>query len=89
MACGLAKAAVVGSYAGLVASLGVEFASVGTLTIIAAGGIVLSIGALIASLMELHTCLVQQDKVDEAHKIQQQIDYLTREKERLEQLIQH
>ena len=71
MACGLAKAAVVGSYAGLVASLGVEFASVGTLTIIAAGGIVLSIGALIASLMELHTCLVQQDKVDEAHKIQQ------------------
>ena len=87
MACGLAKAAVAASYAGLVASLGVEFASAGTLTFAAAAGIVLSIGALIASLMELHTCLVQQDKLDEAHAIQQQIDQLNHEKERLQHLL--
>jgi glucosamine 6-phosphate synthetase-like amidotransferase/phosphosugar isomerase protein len=89
MACGLAKAAVAASYAGLVASLGVEFASAGTLTFVAAAGIVFSLAGLIASLVELHTCLVQQDKLDEAHKIQQQIDQLTREKQRLEQLIHH
>lgn len=89
MACGLAKAAVAASYAGLVASLGVEFGSAGTLTFVAAAGIVLSIAGLLGSLMELHTCLLQQDRLDEARAIQDQIDRLTREKERLEKLIGH
>ena len=61
MACGLAKAAVAASYAGLVASLGVEFASAGTLTLVAAGGILLSLGGLIAALTELHTVSSSRD----------------------------
>lgn len=87
MACGLAKAAVAVSYAGLVASLGIEFGSAGTLTFVAVAGIVLSIAGLLGGLAELHTCLVQQDRLEEARAIQDQIDRLTREKARLEQLI--
>jgi hypothetical protein len=87
MACGLAKAAVAASYAGLVASLGVEFGSAGTLTFAAAAGIVLSVAGLVGGLTELHTCLVQQDRLDEARGVQAEIDRLTREKARLEQLL--
>lgn len=87
MACGLAKAAVAASYAGLVASLGVEFASAGTLTFAAAAGIVLSVAGLVGGLTELRTCLEQQDRLDEARAVQVEIDRLTREKARLEQLL--
>ena len=89
MACGLAKAAVAASYAGLVASLGVEFASAGTLTLVAAGGILLSLGGLIAALTELHTCLEQQGRLDEANALNAEIERLQREKGRLESLIRH
>lgn len=87
MACGWAKAAIVASYAGVVASLAVEFGSAGTLTVVAAGGLLLSVIGLIGSLAELHTCLVQQDQIDEAHKVQQQIDKLSRDRDRLMQLL--
>lgn len=87
MACGWAKAAVAASYAGVVASFGVEFASAGTLTLVAAGGLLLSVIGLISSLSELHTCLIQQDKLEEAHKIEQQINNLSNERDRLKQLL--
>lgn len=89
MACGMAKAAVVVSYAGSVASVVVGLGSAGTLTVGAAAAFVLSFAGLITALNELGTCLEQQGRLDEAQKVREQIETLTREKERLEQLLQH
>jgi hypothetical protein len=88
MACGWAKAAVAASYAGLVASGVVVLGSAGSLTLIGAAGAVLSLGGLIGSLVELHDCLVIADRLAEAQQLQQQIDELRRERDRLQQLIQ-
>jgi hypothetical protein len=54
-----------------------------------AAAFVLSFAGLITALNELGTCLEQQGKLEEAQKVREQIDTLTREKERLEQLIHH
>jgi hypothetical protein len=87
MPCGWAKAAVAVSWAGLVASGVVVLGSAGTLTLVGAGGALASLVALIGSCSELHDCLVTADRLDEAQKLQGQIDQLQQEKARLEQLV--